>query len=446
MMRRIGPSSPLTRATRRGLVRRRRARRRGMAIILVLGALTLLTILLTEIQDESSADLAGALQARDALVAEYAARSAVNLSRLLIASEPTLRKGLGFMALMFGGAIPQIPVWQLGDTVLAPFNNPAAAESFQSFSGLDLTRGQNLGLPGATFDLKIVDEDSKINVNAAANPFVQIRLSNMLMALMAGPQYDPLFERRDRDGNFSDRRAICAALCDWVDSADATTALCDPTSQTNQQMPAEDSYYERLDRPYQRRNAPFDSLEEMRRVRGMGDDFWSTFIDPDPDDPSKRRVTVWGSADKININTAPPASLLVLICYMASVSNAAVIPKVCSDLTEAQKFLTMVGFAKSMMAGIPAFGSPGVFAAALQGNAQEPLKSLIMMLGLEPIPLDPGLLKQLVTTESKVFSVYVTGVVKSGKRETRVKVHAVVDFRAAPPPGMPTVPPQLAAA
>ena len=27
---------------------------------------------------------------------------------------------------------------------------------------------------------------------------------------------------------------------------------------------------------------------------------------------------------------------------------------------------------------------------------------------------------------------------KSGKRETRTRVHAVVDFRAAPPPGMPT--------
>ena len=50
-----------------------------------------------------------------------------------------------------------------------------------------------------------------------------------------------------------------------------------------------------------------------------------------------------------------------------------------------------------------------------------------------------------ITIESKVFSIYATGYVKSGKRETRVRVHAVVDFRGAPaiggagvsPPGTP---------
>jgi general secretion pathway protein K len=36
-----------------------------------------------------------------------------------------------------------------------------------------------------------------------------------------------------------------------------------------------------------------------------------------------------------------------------------------------------------------------------------------------------------ITTESKVLSVYAVGVVKGYKRETRVRVHAVVDFSAA---------------
>jgi general secretion pathway protein K len=36
-----------------------------------------------------------------------------------------------------------------------------------------------------------------------------------------------------------------------------------------------------------------------------------------------------------------------------------------------------------------------------------------------------------ISTESKVFSVYAVGVVKGYKRETRVRIHAVVDFRAA---------------
>ncbi|MGH7269626.1 MAG: general secretion pathway protein GspK, partial [Polyangiaceae bacterium] len=37
-----------------------------------------------------------------------------------------------------------------------------------------------------------------------------------------------------------------------------------------------------------------------------------------------------------------------------------------------------------------------------------------------------------ISTESKVFSIYAVGVVKGFKRETRVRIHAVVDFRGAP--------------
>jgi hypothetical protein len=53
---------------------------------------------------------------------------------------------------------------------------------------------------------------------------------------------------------------------------------------------------------------------------------------------------------------------------------------------------------------------------------------------------------KMISVESKLFSIYATGVVKAGKRETRVRVHAVVDFRNAPPPGQATTLAQLAQA
>ena len=37
-----------------------------------------------------------------------------------------------------------------------------------------------------------------------------------------------------------------------------------------------------------------------------------------------------------------------------------------------------------------------------------------------------------ITTESKMFSIYAVGVKKGYRRETRVQIHAVVDFRNAP--------------
>jgi len=61
---------------------------------------------------------------------------------------------------------------------------------------------------------------------------------------------------------------------------------------------------------------------------------------------------------------------------------------------------------------------------------------LLQGAGVPPMQLNArsDVLKML-TNESKIFSIYATGSVKNGQRETRVSVHAVVDFRSAPAPG-----------
>ena len=81
------------RVMRRALARYRRRRgRRGVALIMVLGAITIMTVFLTEVQQDTSASLAAAISGRERLIAEYHARSAINLSRLLIATEPSIRR------------------------------------------------------------------------------------------------------------------------------------------------------------------------------------------------------------------------------------------------------------------------------------------------------------------------------------------------------------------
>jgi general secretion pathway protein K len=429
---------------------RLRASKRGVALIMVLGALTILTVMLTEVQDESSAEFSSALSARDALIAEYAAKSAVNLSRLLIAAEPTIRQGLGPLAALVNNA--QIPVWNYADMVLGAFNDTSGAEAFAGLAGVDVKQGKNLGFEGGGFEIKIVDEDSKINVNqpARGSAFANAQLSSQLIGLLSGPQYSPLFDSRDSDGNFSDRQAVCSAIVDWGDP-DQDQYVCDPHSSTAQQTAAEDSYYELLKRPYARKNAAFDSMEELRMVRGVGDDFWATFVDPDPDKPEKRVMTVWGQG-VINVNTANAQTLWALICAHA-IENT----PLCVDVNESSKFLISLNMMKSFMPGIPLFGSAGAFVNAIQASsapttpgqtgttpaapAASPLGGLpglgggspLAGLGLQPVQLrSASELKKQVGVESKIFSMYATGVVKSGKRETRVRVHAVVDYRSAP--------------
>ncbi|MEI9949520.1 MAG: type II secretion system protein GspK [Pseudomonadota bacterium] len=444
-------SAPLGKRPRgkRARALEKRRRRRGMALILVLAALTVLTVMLTEIQDESSAEFGSALSARDALVAEYAAKSAVNLSRLLIAAEPTIRRSLTLVFALVGGP-RQIPVWAYADRILGAFNDSDGADNFASLAGVDPKLGKNLGFKGGGFRLQIVDEDSKINFNVAArgDAFSQTRLASQIIGLISPPQYSPLFEGKDADESYTDRRAVCSAIIDWIDP-DQDQALCDPTSTTAQQAASEDSFYQLLKKPYQRKNAAFDSLDELHRVRGISDDFWSTFIDPDPDNPDKRIVTVWGQG-AVNVNTANPQTLLAIVCQASN--NLA---KMCVDANEAQKFIMAMTMLRSFMPGLPVFKNAQEFVSALQqtnqpatapgaaaapglpglGGGGSPIAMIMKAMQIEPIPIvSAAETAKMVTTESKVFSIYATGYVRSGKRETSVRVHAVVDFRGAPSP------------
>ena len=69
------------------------------------------------------------------------------------------------------------------------------------------------------------------------------------------------------------------------------------------------------------------------------------------------------------------------------------------------------------------------------GGGGSPIAMIMKAMQIEPIPIvSAAETAKMVTTESKVFSIYATGYVRSGKRETSVRVHAVVDFRGAPSP------------
>ena len=420
------------RRVRRALRRRRRSGKRGVALIMVLGALTILTVMLTEFQEETAAELGSAVTERDQLKAEYAARSAVNLSRLLIAAEPTIRKSLAIFFLG-RGAPPQIPVWEYADRVLGAFNDDTGTAAFAHLASVDVKEGEKLGMEGAGFEVDIVDEDSKINLNTPArnSEIGKARLAAQLIGLLGGPQYNPLFENRDADGQYSDRQTVCAAIVDWTD-VDQQQYPCDPHSGTAQQTGPEDSFYQLLKDGYPRKNAAFDSLEELRLVRGVGDDFWATFVEPDHDKPGKRTLTVWGQG-KVNVNTANAQTVWALICGYAVKDPP---QPICVDPLEAAKFMAALNMVQGFTAGVPLFVTPKGFTNALKGRGL--FGTVLDVLGVQkPIQvLSDKQVQDAVSTESKVFSIYATGRSGTGKNEARVRVHAVVDFRGAPPPGV----------
>jgi general secretion pathway protein K len=414
------------RAARARKRKRAKRRERGVALVMVMGAIAILTVMLAEFQDETSAELAAATAQRDGVQAEYMAKSALNLSRLLIASEPTMRKAIAPMFMLMKRTPPQLPLWEFSDRLLGAFNDQESSGQFSSLTGVNISEGKNLGMPNGRWELAIVDEDSKINMNlGAANEIAHIRLAKEIMGLISPMQYDSIFSSVDGQGQFNDRLQTCQAIVDWAD-VDEQGFNCD-TRQTTAAASAgiEDNFYALMPKPYRRKNAPFDSLEELHMVRGVSEDFWATFIDPSPNDPKKRVMTIWGQG-AINVNTANAQTLLAVVC-----SGALPTTELCIDPNQASMFLTGVTMARGITMGAPLFGSPKDFVSALQGQGQ--IGPLLAGLGLKPVQFQsPAEFQKQITTESKMFSIYAVGIKKGYRRETRVKIHAVIDFRNAP--------------
>jgi general secretion pathway protein K len=409
---------------------KKRKKEAGIALVMVMGAIAILTVMLAEFQDETSAELAAASGQRDSLQAEYMAVSAVNLSRLLIATEPTMRKAIAPLFQLMKRTPPQLPVWEFSDRLLGVFNDEESGKDFAQTVGLDLSQAKNLGMKGGKYELVIVDEDSKINVNlGAANDIAHIRLAQEIMSLIGPPQYSPLFEQKDATGQFHDRISVCQAIIDWAD-VDEQAFNCDLSQlSAAQNAGVEDAWYQLLPKSYRRKNAPYDSLEELHMVRGVSEDFWSTFIDPDPSNPKKRVVTVWGQG-AVNVNTANAQTLLGVVCAGAPTAD------ICTNIEQASLFLTGVTMARGITMGAPMFGNTKDFVSALSGQGQ--LGPLLAQIGMKPVVFKSvSEFQKSITTESKMFSVYAVGVKKGYRRETRVQVHAVVDFRNAPNLSLP---------
>jgi general secretion pathway protein K len=412
--------------------KRKRAKERGIALVMVLGAIVVLTVMLAEFQDDTSAEVASALADRDGVQAEYIARSAVNLGRLLIAIEPTVRQAISPLFQLMKQSVPQIPVWEFSDRLLGAFNDQESAKDFGSTLGLDLTFGKNLGMVGGRWQLAIVDEDAKIDANlGASNDIAHIRLGKEIMGLITPIQYDPMFSERDGLGQYHDRLQTCQAIIDWADN-DELGFSCDfsnPNAPTSSGV--EDSSYALLPKPYRRKNAPYDSLAELHVVNGVTDNFWSTFVDPDPTNPKKRVMTVWGQG-VVNVNTANAQTLLGVTCAGAPTAE------VCTDPLQQGSFLMGVTMARGISMGAPIFSSTQDYINTMKGSGA--LGPMLTMIGMKPVKfLSESDFAKSITVESKMFSIYAVGIVKGYKRETRTSVMEVLDFRKAPVVQGPTL-------
>ncbi|MEM9067416.1 MAG: hypothetical protein AAGE52_02890 [Myxococcota bacterium] len=441
---------PAVRRTKRG------DRERGVALIIAITAIAILSVVLADFHESTGTAYAIAAQQRDQLRAEYMARSGLNLTRLLVSQRDTVKNAVApiYQPIMRTNRTPDLPVWVFANEVLKPFCDYEAAQRLNT--GVDLGGSDGLGETNATCEIVAFAENAKINVNAPlhfAGDQARRSIAMQLFSMMGGYQspspYDPLFQQRDRDGQFTGREDVVAALIDWWDY-DQDRTVFDPGRAQVSSSGSEDDLYRRLDDPYDVKNAPFDSLEELRLVRGIGDDFWSTFVEPRPDEPDSRIVTIYGSG-RVNINEAPPEVLLARVCSFIETEA------ICANSEEAAKFIQLLRTARSMIP-LPLFPNKEAFLDFIQGrggaNGLYPMLQGFLgdqsVLLFQPATLPANRSREVadvLVVSARIITVEVTGL--SGCREIdedtgecaggyrgRVKLRTVLNFheRWTPPP------------
>ncbi len=349
------PSLPERRQARRSRAAGIRSRR-GVALILVLTTVAILSSIAVEFGYESRVNLRLTENARDEMRAYYLARSAVNLSRLLLHFQKQVDQLGGQLGPLISSALSGRAPGQApapGTPAAAAANNlgirlweilpidsnamtallgggdlsalaPPARDAYGLPPPREETRRPQIGGPPlhsfgsfeGAFQAKIVDENSRINVRGldglGATPMAAL---TQLRAMMNDPKYDFIFDEEDANHDRVRRDDVILALKDWID-LDETGSALDPTNPSNPFVSGfsdENSAYDRYVPRYKAKNAPFDSLQELYMVRGVNDRFMAAFGD---------RMTVWLAVDgKLNINTNDPLQMLTNILSAAANPN-----------------------------------------------------------------------------------------------------------------------------
>jgi general secretion pathway protein K len=325
---------------------RRDRRTRGVALIITVISITLLTVVATEFAYNTRVDLQLAANQRDEVRAYYMARSGVALGRLLLRFQkqvdqvqvPNLGNLLGQLT---GGTAPgaqapggslNIQLWKLarvdchmlkglvksdtggkGEEEAAPAKDPNF--SIEDGEPAEFSAGpikRSFGGFEGCFLATISDEEEKLNVHRLAGLATEALPTVARMLDMFGDKrFEFLFNREDANRVRVTPPEVVIALRDWVDEDEVESAirLTDPVNPIGAGFADEGRHYDRFDPRYEPKNARFDSLDELYRVHGVTDQFMAAFRD---------RLTVYPDVNRRpNINTDDP-----LMMYMAILSVA----------------------------------------------------------------------------------------------------------------------------
>lgn len=274
------------------------AKEEGVALVFVVVMLAMLATTVADFAYQARVDFSEATNARDDLRAHYLARSSINLSRMLLRVQQKL---IDPNQKMMGGM--DLQVTDFAPLIVSAFNSAENAQAFGSFLGLQGDDLKGFGVDVGGFDLEIESLDGKLNLNCgggtnAGDPQV-LRFASALSSMVAPERYNRLFESADDQGDFVTRTQLVQAIIDWADQDTVTFGTATP----------EDYRYNARKQPYEIKNQSYDTVEELRLVKGVSEDVMASFGE---------MFTVYGGC-KVNVNLSElPVVLGLIVQYAAN--------------------------------------------------------------------------------------------------------------------------------
>lgn len=270
---------------------RRTNRRSGIALLVAVSTMLVLSVVVSELAYLSRVRFLVAYHQRDRAQAYWVANSGINIYQLILVADrqignqiagagidlpisslwemvPVLNTGLMRMLMTAGGS--SADVGDIEEEALDEFQQTGRvsdeiAEASREEEGSVFGRRNFLDFEG-DFSAEVQDNESKVDINLFADesgPIQDSSTAQYLFALMSGEESEQWLLDRNLD-----RWELIGNLRDWVDADD---------TRDGGRGGYEDALYNTLEPPYLSKNTRFDSIEEIRLVEGWQDDVFEQY-------------------------------------------------------------------------------------------------------------------------------------------------------------------------
>ena len=271
-------------------------RTRGVALLIVMVMVAVLAAFSAEFSYNTRVNVRMASNLERDVQAYYHARSAMEVSRMVIRGQAMLNQVLAIASAGNPNA-QAVELWSYA-CKFAEIYNTGKVDLFGR-ELFDLSGQTGIGVSNGSFGCTADTEDGRVNVNFADSPESRKAMFAELFGFIRGPRIDG-HGLSDEDEEIID---TLLNVMDWVDPDEVRTDF-NPIDGNFQEGggSGEDFDYAKYD--YRAKNAKFDSVDEVRLVEGIDDEMFCKLRD---------KITVY-STEKLNVNTADMGLINAVLC------------------------------------------------------------------------------------------------------------------------------------